>query len=333
MKCLTTPRGIEVNVPEEIQEDASTKFDLSQIDSAKSYYGKNGYVIFKSLYEKNVLDLIRDHWENEVKSFNGHMYRQATAEAERHSLNENGWVMNPILNLQSVNPKRFPQFRDVATNKILSADGLKTVFQALLGDKPKIVQSMYFEGNSATWEHQDSYYLDSVNIGKMSAAWIALEDITAEAGRFFVCPGSHQIDMGVQNTDTNIAENHEAYILSIVEKIKSMKLEIRAPKLNAGDVLFWNAWTIHGSLDSNDRTHSRSSITCHAIPNSDKFLQLQTRVFDLETDSVNGVEIYRPKDLAKLKNRMIFWVEANFPNQFYWLKKQAIKFVVSQKSA
>ena len=36
---------------------------------------------------------------------------------------------------------------------------------------------MYFEGNSATWEHQDTYYLDSEKVGCMIAGWIALENI------------------------------------------------------------------------------------------------------------------------------------------------------------
>ena len=164
MKSLTTPRGLPVNVPEDDSEDVSPKFDLSQIEQAKAYYDENGYVVFKLLYEKNTLNLIRDLWATEVKNFKGHMYRQATAKAERHSINKNGWIMNPILNLQSVDPKQFPRFRDVATNKILSAEKLKTAFEALIGDTPKVVQSMYFEGNSATWEHQDSYYLDSENI-------------------------------------------------------------------------------------------------------------------------------------------------------------------------
>jgi hypothetical protein len=41
----------------------------------------------------------------------------------------------------------------------------------------KLVQSMYFEGNPATWAHQDTYYLDSEHTGAMTAAWFAVEDI------------------------------------------------------------------------------------------------------------------------------------------------------------
>ena len=141
---------------------------------------------------------IRELWDREVKPSRDFIYRQATAKAERHVFNAQGWVMNPILNLQSVDPRKYPTFRSFATQQILTAPGLTRApcGEHLLTEQPKIVQSMYYEGNSATWEHQDSYYLDSEHFGSMAAAWIALEDIDATAGRFFICPGSHKIDLG-----------------------------------------------------------------------------------------------------------------------------------------
>jgi phytanoyl-CoA hydroxylase len=275
---------------------------------------------------------VRRLWEAEVKPFGGFMYRQATAKAEKHIKNDRGWIMNPILNLQSVDPSHFAGFRNFATERILTHRPLRMAFEALLADTPKIVQSMYFEGNSATWEHQDSYYLDSEKVGEMSAAWIAIEDISARAGRFFICPRSNTLKLDDHNLYNNIAENHEGYIASVVEKIKAERLTIRAPVMNRGDVLFWNAWTIHGSLDSQDTNRSRSSITCHAIPAKRKFLQHQTRKLDLVTETINDVDVYRPKDLARMKNRMIFSVESNFPHAFYWLKKQAVLYAIRKNA-
>ena len=187
---------------------------------------------------------------------------------------------------------------------------------------------MYFEGNSATWEHQDSYYLDSENIGSMAAAWIALEYITPYAGRFFVCPGTHRIELEKQNKETNVADHHQVYIDRVVQLMREKKMEIRAPILEKGDVLFWNAWTIHGSLKSADNHHSRSSITCHAIPSSDRFLQFQTRVLDVPYDEYNQVKLWRPKDQARLKNRLILSIESRFPKLFYTIKSTAIRLVV-----
>ncbi len=329
---LKTRRGLPVTVPENETEDPSPKFTFENLQSFKNYYDENGYAIIRNLLSPDTCSAIRKLWEEEVKPFNGPMYRQTNQRAERHDKNDKGWVMNPILNLQSVDPAHFPKFRDYATTRILADRTLGKVFSLLLSDKPKIVQSMYFEGNSATWEHQDSYYLDSETTGEMSAAWIALEDISARAGRFFVCPRSNKLKLDDHSLDNNIAENHDRYIASVVEKIRAENMPILAPTMKQGDVLFWNSWTIHGSLDSQDTDSSRSSITCHAIPDKKKFLQLQTRSMELVTAPINDVNIYRPKDLAKARNRFVFFVEAHFPKAFYWLKNRAIVYVMKKKS-
>ncbi|MBN9541383.1 MAG: phytanoyl-CoA dioxygenase family protein [Reyranella sp.] len=328
---LTTPRGLPVKVPETLSEDVSDRFTTSEWRAAKKSYEENGYVIFSGVFAPEACDRIRSLWNEEVKPFTGFMYRQETARAERHSKNENGWIMNPILNLQSLDPSRFPRFREFATNSILADSNLRDALSALLDDAPKIVQSMYFEGNSATWEHQDSYYLDSEKIGEMCAAWIAVEDIGARAGRLFVCPGSQRIKLKDHSLSNNIAENHEAYILSVVEEIRSSALEIRAPFLQKGDVLFFNALTIHGSLKSQDPHNSRSSITCHAIPLSRDFLQFQTRVMKLKVSDINGTSIFRPKDLSSFENRAVLFIESRFPSAFYWLKRKAIIRVMKKK--
>jgi phytanoyl-CoA hydroxylase len=330
---LNTPRGLPVDVPETAAEDPSPKFALDDAEGIAAYYETNGYVIVKGLFPADCFKTVRGLWDSDVKPYRGYMYRQATAKLETHSFNSNGWVMNPILNIQSLDPTHFRKFRDYVTTNVLTSKRLSQAFRILLGDSPKVVQSMYFEGNSATWEHQDSYYLDSENIGEMAAAWIAVEDIAPTAGRFFICPGSHRIKLDDHSLYNNIAENHDAYIASVVAKIKAEKLEIRAPVMNQGDVLFWNALTIHGSLDSQDTKYSRSSITCHAIPRARKFLQLQTRVMDLKTTEINGTYVFRPKDLSSGRNKAIFLLESRFPKPFYWLKKQAILYMIKHKAA
>jgi phytanoyl-CoA hydroxylase len=325
---LSTPRGLKVRVPETHEEDPSPRFHRNERERIRQYYEQYGYVVVSGLVASSDCDRLRLLWAREIKPSSGFIYRQATAKAERHVFNEQGWVMNPILNLQSVHPRRYPEFRAHAVDRILTAPGLVETFDLLLGERPKIVQSMYFEGNSATWEHQDSYYLDSEHIGRMSAAWIAMEDIAATAGRFFICPQSHRIDLGRQSYATNIADNHEVYIRSVVQEIMERGLSIHAPYLCKGDVLFWNSWTIHGSLDSQDPAHSRASVTCHAIAESHRFLQLQTRIMRLDLHRVNGVQVHCPKDLARLKNRIVFHLETHYPGAFYMAKRWAIRWLM-----
>jgi phytanoyl-CoA hydroxylase len=332
MIALTTPRGLPVRVPEVLAEDPSPRFGVDDIDKIRAYYLDNGYVIVHSVFSRQICDMQRELWEREVKPYRGYIYRQATGKAEKHVKNANGWVMNPILNLQSVDPGRFGKFRAFATESLLAAPSLRNLFIGLLAEAPTIVQSMYFEGNSATWEHQDTYYLDSEKVGEMAAAWIALEDIAPKSGRFFICPGSHKIRMDEHGVANNIAEHHEVYISSVVGKIRELDLEIRAPIMQKGDVLFWNSRTIHGSLDSQDPAQSRSSVTCHAIPSSRQFLQWQVRLKNLDTDEIDGTRIYRPKDLRSLSNRLVFQVETTFPSFFYWAKRTAIKQIMRLNS-
>lgn len=327
-----TPNGIPVKVPEIDIEDVSKKFLPNELNDAKEYYEKNGYVIFRNLFERQLCQEIRDLWNKEVKKFSGFMYRQATARSEKHIYSPEGWVMNPILNLQSICPKNFALLRSKAVGEILCSNQFKAVFSSLLGEPPKIVQSMYFEGNSATWEHQDTYYLDSEIIGSMSAAWVALEDIGANSGRFFVCPGSHLIRLENQTSRTNIADNHHVYISEIVNLIKERRMEIRAPKLDTGDVLFWHSRTIHGSLRSTEGCGSRSSITAHAIPKTHRFLQLQSRVVDVPVETINGVEIWRPKDQAEILSRFVKLIESYLPTPFYALKRVIVKSLIARRN-
>lgn len=326
---LKTPNGFNVEVPENEEEDTSPRFDINQeANEAVKYYEDNGYVIFRGCVSEENCKQIKNIWEKTIKPYKGTIYRQSTAKAERNIFNKNNWVMNPILNIQSINPNLFGDLRDVVDNKVFSSTSICKALKSILGEKPKIVQSMYFEGNSATWEHQDSYYLDSENVGKMTAGWLALEEIKADAGRFFICPKSHKIEHGKQNIHNNIADNHDKYIKEIVSIMKTNNMEIKAPYMTVGDVLFWNSWTIHGSIDSQNENFSRSSITMHAIPESHKFLQFHSRRMDLPTDDLKSSLIYRPKDQSKLKNRLILKVETEFSIFFHWLKKKLIKNLV-----
>tara|TARA_B100001093_G_C26841401_1_gene1020744 strand:- start:336 stop:1340 length:1005 start_codon:yes stop_codon:yes gene_type:complete len=329
MLKLKTPNGFDVEVPENQYEDCTPKFDATRnFPEAIDYYNDNGYVIFSNCLSKKDSDEIRRTWDASIKPYRGTIYRQTTAKAEKNKFNENNWIMNPVLNLQSLNPNLFGALRKIVETKVFTNVVICNALKTILGEKPKIVQSMYFEGNSATWEHQDSYYLDSVKIGKMTAGWLALEEIKADAGRFFICPKSHKIELGRQNINNNIADNHDKYIREVVSIIRTRNMKIKAPYLTTGDFLLWNSWTIHGSIDSQNKSHSRSSITMHAIPESHKFLQLHSREIDVATDNLSHSLIYRPKDQANFKNRLILKIESNFPKIFHFIKRQAVIFLV-----
>src|SRR3989442_13798245 len=103
-------------------------------------------------------------------------------------------MLNSILNIQDLPMTRFGNFREKGL-ALLTHPRLQTIVAAILREPGKLVQSMYFEGNPITWPHQDTYYLDAAELGRMTAGWGAGGEIHPGAGRFFIFPGSHKINM------------------------------------------------------------------------------------------------------------------------------------------
>ncbi len=321
------PHGGTAFIPANRAEDQDY-FTADQLTEISDYYKANGYVVVRGLISEALCDQCVQSFAKEVKPYDSFLYRQASANPEKHVLTKHNYMLNSILNVQDLEQKKFPAFRQNGMN-MLTSTPVQKVLKALFNDEPKLVQSMYFEGNPATWAHQDSYYLDSSEMGRMVAAWFAVEDIKPGAGRFYVYPTSHLIDIEKNGGDFDIAFNHDKYKQLIVDIINSHKLQCVAPALQKGDVLFWHGKTIHGSLATTQPEFSRSSYTGHYIPASTDFLQYQSKIKKLTLDKVNGMDVNFPKNQNVGKNRLILKVETTFPKTFQAVKKLAIKIVTS----
>ncbi len=314
--------GDEIDIP---ANSASDHPYFSSMDQAAiDYYHEYGYVVLRKLLPTTVTQAARQAWADQIKRFGGYIYRQTTSRPERNRFNDQGYVENPILNVQSLDRQAFGSFRTAAL-ACLTHPNLQNAVTALFGDRLKIVQSMYFEGNTATAPHQDTFYLDSEQIGEMCAAWLALEDIAPNAGRFFICPGSHRIDIKTHGGDFDIAGDSARYQALVLGLLSRLHLEVRAPALQEGDVLLWNSRTIHGSLESPDATSSRQSLTAHFIPRRSRFLQLRSRIKPLTFAEVDGVQVAMIKDQASLTNRLILRLETTFPFIYQPLKDYAVR--------
>lgn len=321
MTTAKAPTGTPFAIPATAHEDFQY-FKPSESEDIRRYYEEYGYVVIRGLIPQEICRQAREAFAREVKPYQGFIYRQTTASPERHALTPHGYMLNPILNVQSM-ARSFTAFRPAALSVITHLN-LQTAVRSLFGEPGKLVQSMYFEGNPATPPHQDTYYLDASQIGRMVAAWIAVEDIAPGAGRFYIYPGSHRLPA---ETDMDAVLNPERSYARILKLIADNHFECRAPALNAGDVLLWSAKTIHGSLDTTQPERSRSSFTSHFIPQSCDFVQWHTRVKPLDIERINGLDVHRPKDLARVSNRAIFWAEAHFPRTFRATKRTVTRLV------
>lgn len=289
----------------------------------RAYFRAQGYLVRPGLVPPALCERVLAAFHAELGPWPGYLYRQASANPERHERTAEGFVRNAILNPVSVDGRHFPGFR-AAARALLASDALFGAVAEIHGEAPVLVQSMYFEGNPATWPHQDCYYLDSAREGELLGAWIALEDIAAEAGRFYVVPGSHLRDFGRNAGNLAIARNHERYKAAIRETLEREGLERRAPALRRGDVLLWSSRTIHGALPPRAGCRSRNSLTAHFTPASAGFLQYQCIPVALRPERVNGHLLCAPKDQARLRNRLVMRIEVLLPEAFRRLKRAVI---------
>lgn len=321
--AIPGPAGETLSIPRDLGEDFAY-FAVDEADAIRRYYDENGYVVVRGVVPAHLCDRALETFRSEVKPYEGFIYRQASANPERHALTPEGFMLNSLLNIQSLPTRRFAGFKRAGL-AILAHGAMQTLCRILFDEPGKLVQSMFFEGNPVTWAHQDTYYLDAEKMGRMAAAWFAVEDIAPGAGRFFVYPESQTIDMEKNGGSLDIAFHHQRYKELVIDVIRRHRLQCSAPALRKGDVLLWSSKTIHGSLATTEPHRSRASFTAHYVPRSMGLKQFQARIRPLSLKTVNGLEIHVPKDLDKPLPRAIFAVETNFPRSFQRAKRLAIK--------
>jgi phytanoyl-CoA hydroxylase len=326
MYSSESPDGKRIEIPDCIDRTNDKYINLSHSDAA-TYYNNEGYVIIRNLIDKELCRTVNSYFDSEVKTFSGYMYRQASAKLEKHIFSDEKYVQNSILNIQDINDRIFGCFKKSFLDIVTSVT-IQEILKIIHPHGSTIVQSMYFEGNNGTWAHQDTYYLDADDLKSMVAVWIATENIHPGAGRFYVYPRSHLIDMQRNGGDFDIAFNHDRYKKLVIDVISKNKLICHAPALETGDVLFWNSRTIHGSLNTSVKGFSRRSITAHYIPNSAKYVNYQKYVRTLRTETMNGMKVHCPKDYRFLKSKMMYSLEKNLPFLFNYFKRLAIKHIV-----
>ena len=84
MLVLKTKNGNKCEVPETDAEDLVPKFNMNlEFHKAKKYYEENGFVVLKNVFKDKDCRYLINAWENEVKPFKGHIYRQKENEFKK----------------------------------------------------------------------------------------------------------------------------------------------------------------------------------------------------------------------------------------------------------
>ena len=267
------------------------------------HYARYGYVVVRGVVPKPRIKELAALYSRHIVPSKYPFFRQSSNAYEPNKMSGHGYVRQSFLDVHDY--ARFPEFSRSARN-IFCAPELTRALRRVSGFETfSLMQTMLFDLNTATPAHQDWYYLDSVPGGKLIAAWIALEDIDERAGRFYVIPGSQHRDFGARTP----GRTHSQWLEVIRGYVAARRNEISAPALGAGDVLFWNSRTVHGSLPIQDEAFSRKSLTAHYLPNGFTFGNLFSEKSDLPYKIHDGVRFYRNQPDFSHWNRLKFAVK------------------------
>lgn len=135
----------------------------------------------------------------------------------------------------------------------------------VLGDKPVATGSLNFERGSTQEFHTDTLYMPGNTVGGMTAAWIALEDVSAQAGPLFYYPGSHNIPLFLfsDGRPNQRLDEFQHYRDHMQKHVTEMQLVPEAFLPKQGDVLIWHERLFHagGAIENMDIT--RKSLVVH----------------------------------------------------------------------
>jgi len=263
------------------------------------HYARFGYAVVRSLVPRSQVEELKALYAQQLVPSRHPFFRQNTNAYEANQLTRHGYVRQSFLDIHDY--AKFPEFSRKARS-IFCAPELQNSLRQITGfDNFSLMQTMLFDLNTATPAHQDWYYLDSIPSGHLIAAWIALEDIDERAGRFFVLPGSQTRDFGAKVS----GRTHSDWLRVVGAHVAEHPNEISAPALRAGDVLFWNSRTVHGSLPTQDEAFSRKSLTAHYLPEGFGFGNLFAVKSNLHYKKHDGVLYYRNQPDYSHLNRLI----------------------------
>jgi hypothetical protein len=151
--------------------------------------------------------------------------------------------------------------------------GLSSIFHELLtnffGRKSSIYTSLTFKHGSQQEPHIDTPYFWTRPFNLFGGVWVALEDISPEAGPLFYYPGSHKYF----NSEAELAKLHaesqsspDLMFEKILQKVSGEGITKENVIIEKGDAVIWHPGLLHGGNRALDQAKTRFSAVFHFAP-------------------------------------------------------------------
>jgi phytanoyl-CoA hydroxylase len=291
------------------QVEASDAYPpLADAAAFHAYFQREGYIVVRHALPPAVCTEAVDGFLKEVHLDTRALFqRHSTPRYEPHVYTGAGHMHYPILNLADISSRRYPQFKG-AGMALLTDKVVRSALEVLLGEPVRLVRSMYFDGHQRSDAHRDH-----AGAAAMIGAWIAAEDIDPGAGRFFVLPGSHRVQVPGESI---LDPRNPRCQAAVADFAARGTLPLVAPAMRQGDLLLWNAQTIHGSLPTTAPQCSRRSFTGYYTGRS----QPDEHAGGACT-MLGGVEIAHHSEHRTLAGRAAMLLRTEYPGVYTVLRR------------
>ena len=157
---------------------------------------------------------------------------------------QDGWISEPAIG-------RLAVYRPVID-----------LLSKLYGRRAFPFQTLNFEVGTQQMPHSDTFHFNSTPERFMCGVWLALEDISPDAGPLVYYPGSHKLPI-LERQELGGAQQYGDYEKHIQRLIAKHGLQPEYGLLKRGQALIWSANLIHGGSQRNDPSLTRRSQVTH----------------------------------------------------------------------
>lgn len=232
------------------------------------------YKTFDSVFTEKEINKVLEFHEKFKYSFKSFFRAQGTTSFEKPMLDDFGNQRNSIQNphLLGFSPSLKNSIED-----LLYSDSLYHCLQDFSPHNSFVhYQSMLFDKSTGTSLHQDAWYLDTDPGGSLFGVWIALEDISADDGAFYLIENGPDFKVSYNDYDFSNVTND----IRFKSDFPNAHIHKFLPK--KGDIVIWDSNNLHGAFLPKEEGLTRKSITAHFYPNGTKVMnQPVERVFSI----------------------------------------------------